>query len=119
MLTAEQVRAFALGLPSVAESPHFESASFRVPGLAGRIFATLPADGEHAHIFLEEEDSRAVAQHSDGACVELWWGKKLSGVKVSLAAATPDEVYELLTDAWRRRAPKKLLLAFEADRESN
>ena len=37
---------------------------------------------------------------------ELWWGKRLVGVKVDLAAAEPARVEELLTEAWLRRAPK-------------
>jgi hypothetical protein len=118
VVTAEQVRAFALGLPSVAEAPHFDAASFRVPGNKGRIFVTLPAGDEYAHVFLDEEDSRAVAQQFE-SCAELWWGKKLSGVKVELASATLDEVHELLTDAWRRRFPKNVLRPFNAKRESN
>jgi hypothetical protein len=43
----------------------------------------------------------------------LWWGKKLSGCRVELSRATTPLLRELLTEAWRRRAPKKLLARFD------
>ena len=40
---------------------------------------------------------------------ELWWGKKLSGCRVRLPDADRALVRELLTESWRRKAPKSLL----------
>ncbi len=40
---------------------------------------------------------------------ELWWGKRLSGVRVRLSGAAPDRVAELLEEAWRRKAPKRVV----------
>jgi hypothetical protein len=107
-LSVQQLRAYALALPGAAESPHFESASFRVPGPSGRIFATIPAGGEHAHLFVDESEVRALAAELPEAFSELCWGRKLAGVRVLLAKAPPDRVQELVEDAWRRRAPKNL-----------
>jgi hypothetical protein len=46
---------------------------------------------------------------ADPAAYEpLYWGKKLRGVRVVLAAAPADRVRELLTEAWLRKAPKNL-----------
>ncbi len=47
---------------------------------------------------------------------ELWWGKQLKGVRVSLSVARPERVAELLEEAWRRRAPKRLAAAYDAAR---
>ena len=44
---------------------------------------------------------------------ELWWGEKRSGCCVVLAGATTPLLRELLTEAWRRKAPKKLLAGFD------
>jgi hypothetical protein len=42
------------------------------------------------------------------ACQEFYWGKRLACVVVELGNATPELVEELLTEAWARKAPKKL-----------
>ncbi len=110
-MDVEAVRRFALSLPETTESPHFESASFRV---RGRIFATLPPDGEHLHVFVDEDEARAVASGEGPAYEELWWGKRLSGVRVHLASLdSPHLVLELIEDSWRRKAPKRVVAAFD------
>lgn len=86
-------------------------ASFRV---RGKIFATLTADGAHLHVLLDEWQSRALAAEAPGTFEELRWGRQLRGVRVRLAAAPAARVFELLEDAWRRKAPRRLVEAFEA-----
>jgi hypothetical protein len=100
------VRRSALALPEAAEEPHHDMTSFRV---RGKIFATVTADEEHLHVFVDEAGVREAVAASPGSCTELWWGKKLSGVRVSIADADEAHVAELLEDAWRRRAPKRLV----------
>jgi hypothetical protein len=34
----------------------------------------------------------------------VWWGKRLSAVRVDLALADEDALLDLLTDAWEQRA---------------
>jgi hypothetical protein len=80
--------------------------SFRV---AGKIFATMPADERRVHVFVDEDDVRAYCAEFPGAVEELWWGMKLRGCRVELSRATTPLLRELLTDAWRRRAPTSLL----------
>ena len=104
-MDVDEVRSAALSLPEAIEQPHFDSASFRV---RGRIFATLPADGECAHIFVGEDDIHAAVAEQPSFCEELWWGKKLTGVRIRLSEADPVLVTELIIDAWRRKAPKRL-----------
>src|SRR4051812_42389604 len=101
-MTLEEAREFALSLPEVTEAPHFEMASFRV---RGRIFATLPPGGDVLHVFVEDQAVRAAVAEYPTAFEELWWGKQLAGVRVTLAAAEAEVVRELLEEAWRRRAP--------------
>ena len=101
----EEARRFALSLPETTEEPHFDMQSFRV---RGRIFATVPPDGEHLHIFVEEHSTRAAVAEDPPAYEERWWGKRLAGVRVTLSAADPQRVCELLEEAWQKRAPKRL-----------
>lgn len=101
----EQARRHALSLPETTEEPHFELWSFRVKG---KIFATVPADGNHLRIFIDESEARSIAAADPAAFEELWWGKRLCGVEVDLRRAQPDVIFALLNDAWRRKAPKRL-----------
>jgi hypothetical protein len=100
------VRRLALALPEAVEQDHFGRPSFRVKG---RIFATLP-DSHHLNVMIDVFDVDGVVREYPSACQELWWGKKLSGVRVNLGAATPELIGELLTAAWRRKAPRSLNL---------
>jgi hypothetical protein len=104
----EQARRFALSLPSVTEEPHFSYSSFRV---GGKIFATVPPEGEHLHVFVEEEQrQRALALEPD-AVEKLLWGQRVVGLRVHLVQAKAPLVRRLLEQAWSRKAPKRLLAA--------
>ncbi len=113
MMELEEARRFALSLPEANEEPHFDKASFRV---RGKIFATAPPDEQHLHVLVDEDEARPAVAEDSTAFEELLWGKQLKGVRVSLSAAPPERVVELLEDSWRRRAPKRLVAAFDAAR---
>lgn len=106
----EAARRFALSLPLANEKPHFEMSSFRVKG---KIFATVPPDGKHLHIFVDEDTIDAVVAEHPKCCEELWWGMKLAGVRVTLRHTGASLVKSLLEAAWRRKAPKSAVLQFE------
>jgi hypothetical protein len=105
------VRTLALALPEVAEAPHHDMTSFRV---AGKIFATVPPEGDRVHVFVDADAIASYTAEFPEAVEELWWGKKLSGCRVILRRADRALVRELLTESWRRRAPKKVLAAYPA-----
>jgi hypothetical protein len=109
-LTEDDVRAAALRLPAVAEHPHFGIPSFRLrtSPSATAMLATLPGDG-HAHVFVDDEAARAAAAEVPGEL--CWWGKRITGVRIDLAAVEPAVVTEFLADAWLRRAPARLRTA--------
>jgi hypothetical protein len=106
-----QVRRFALSLPDAAEAPHFDYASFRVHG---KIFATVPPGDAIVHVFVDEE-TRETALALEPDCLEkLFWGARACGLRVHLAKAKPRLVEGLLTQAWRHKAPRKLVAARDA-----
>ena len=96
-MTPEQVRAAALAFPGATERDHHGFPSFRT---TRRIFATMP-DDEQLRLLLDEEDIRAAVAEWPAWCEELWWGKKLSAVRVRLPDCDASVVAELLEDAWR------------------
>lgn len=101
----EEVRAFALALPEVTEEPHFEKASFRV---RGKIFATMPQGGAYLHVFVDEWAVQSCVTDDPAAYEELTWGGRLAGLRINLGMAQAQPVLELVEEAWRRKAPKRL-----------
>lgn len=94
-----------MSLADVTEEPHFNYSSFRV---RGKIFATVPPEGGHLHVFVAEEE-REIALALDPAFVEkLHWGARVVGLRITLAKAKPAVVTKLLADAWSRKASKSL-----------
>ena len=100
----DEVRRIALALPEVTEADHHGRHSFR---LGTAVLATVP-DEHGLNVMVAESEARAAVAASP-ACSLLWWGKKLSGVRLDLAVADADLVGDLLEEAWRRRAPARLL----------
>ena len=102
-MDVEQAVAAALALPGVTEADHHGRRSFRVG--AGKVLATVPEAGV-LNVMVGEDLAHA-ASAQPGVDL-LWWGRRLSGVRVELAAVAPALLEELLTDAWARRAPAAL-----------
>jgi hypothetical protein len=105
-VTPAKFRELALALPEATEEPHFDLSSFRV---RGKIFATVPPGSPTVRIFVEAHTTHAMVATDPGTYAELRWGKKLSGLAVTLRTAKVGDVRELLEEAWRRKAPKSLL----------
>jgi hypothetical protein len=109
-VTVAGVRRIALSLPEATEAPHHDMTSFRV---GGKIFATVPPQGDRVHVFIAEEEVQPYCAEFPDAVEELWWGKRLSGCRVTLKKADQALLRELLAEAWRRRAPKKLAARYD------
>jgi hypothetical protein len=57
-----------------------------------------------------DEGGVLTAVHSEPEiCAEVWWGKRLTAVRVDLRGVEPQMLADLLTEAWEIRAPKRLL----------
>ena len=108
-MNIEQARSYALSLPRVTEQPHHKYSSFRI---SGKIFATVPPDGLHLHVFVDEPEREYALAMYPAAFQKLSWGESVVGLRVLLAEARPASVQRLLHCAWSRKAPKKLALEF-------
>lgn len=105
-----EVRRLALSLAESSEKGHHGIPSFRV---GDKIFATVP-DDEHLHVMTGPDETEMAVHAAPNACEELWWGGRLAGVRVKLAAVDLDLITVLLNEAWRRKAPRRLASQFEA-----
>jgi hypothetical protein len=108
MTTHESLRQWALGLPEATEQDHHGLVSFRV---GSRIFAAVP-DDEHIRIMVDESEILAAVAEDPLVCEPMYWGKRLACVLVNTDKARPELVRELLTEAWLRKAPKRLAEGF-------
>lgn len=111
MVTMAEARRLALSLPEATEEDHHGISSFRV---GNKIFATVP-DGDHVRVMLNRDATQAAVSDDPVAFAELWWGKKLSGITVTLARADHRRLTELLEEGWRRIAPRRLQLSPHED----
>ena len=106
MVTEEDVRRVALALPQTREQTSYGTPGFRVPD---RLFARIREEGDLA-VWLPDESHKHeliasapevyfTTSHYDGYAVAL----------VRLDAIKLDELTEVITEAWRARAPRRLL----------
>jgi hypothetical protein len=104
-VSTDEARAVALSLPEAVEQDHHGRPSFRV---GGKIFATLWSD-ERLNVMLDEGGILTAIESAPAACEQVWWGKRLAAVGVTLDRVDREFLGELLTDAWELKAPRRLL----------
>jgi uncharacterized protein YdhG (YjbR/CyaY superfamily) len=101
---------FALSLPGVYEELHFGMPSFRVNK---RMLVTVPP-GNMLHVFVADEE-RDMCLMVYASCTEkVLWGGKVVGIRIFLDKATRGAVEDLILRAWKYRASKKDVAAYEA-----
>jgi hypothetical protein len=112
MITADELRRAALSLPEAEERETWGHPTFRV---RDKMFATLADDGRWAGIkTTKEEQTALVAAAPETFGVPAYVGRH-GWVSVELATADPAEVRELVTEAWRQIAPKRLVAAHDTE----
>jgi hypothetical protein len=115
-VTPAQFRRAALRFPEVVEGGHHGHADFRV---GGRVIASLgyPSEGCAVVMLSPSDQDLIVRAHAGFAPVPGKWGASGNTV-VTLAEADSAAIEAALDAAWRRRAPKKLIAAFDGDSPS-
>ncbi len=118
MITLDDVRRFATALPEVEEFNHFRFGQpvFKV---RGKPFAGGGGSkGEATAVFSVSQEEAATAVADDPATYEEVWRpgarKSLVGLRVDLAKVSEERVQELVEHAWRNKAPKRAVSAYDA-----
>lgn len=109
-MTAAGFRKIALSMPEAVEGSHFGNADFRV---GGKIFATLALEKEGYGVLLLSPEQQAGMVEDEPELfspVPGGWGKH-GATRVRLAKVKQDILEAGLRTAWRKRAPKRLLMA--------
>ena len=110
-MTGEAARRLALGFPEAVEKETWGHPTFRV---RGKMFATMSADDATATVKASKEAQAAlVGSEPETFSVPAYVGQH-GWVGIQLDRVDPQEAVELLDEAWRATAPKRVVAAFEA-----
>jgi hypothetical protein len=113
MITAREVRTLALSLPEVREEPHFDRASFRV---RGKIFATIAPDGKSGMLKLDLDAHEALLAAEPETFFSFGGFSRNGATGVRFPRVKKQVFRELLGEAWRNVAPKRLVAATPKER---
>lgn len=105
-MDAAAVRALALGLPEVEEYDHGGLPAFRVRG--SRFATLLDPESSTVNLMLGEAGIREATAAWPEHCSERWFAGRLMAARVYFADIDAGLMRELVTDAWRNRAPATL-----------
>ncbi|MGH3101267.1 MAG: MmcQ/YjbR family DNA-binding protein [Thermoleophilia bacterium] len=111
MHPADELRRVVLSLPEAEERETWGHPTFRV---RDKMFATLSDDGRTATVKASREEQAAlVAADPDTFGVPAYVGRH-GWVGIQLAGVDPTELRELMVEAWRQTAPRRLVTAYDA-----
>ncbi|MBO3745270.1 MmcQ/YjbR family DNA-binding protein [Streptosporangiaceae bacterium NEAU-GS5] len=98
----------ALSLPEVEQTTAYGPWGFALK-VRGKSFAFIAMDGDVAHVKATREEQAAWAAEDPAAFEPSYSAGRFGWVLVRLPRADSGDVRELLTEAWRLTAPKRLL----------
>jgi hypothetical protein len=108
----DTVRRFALELPESVELETWETPTFRV---RKKIFAMMSDEQRECWVKSTHDEQEAlVAMDPDTFFVPPYVGPN-GWIGVRIAGVDRDEMRELLTEAWRMTAPKRLVAVFDEE----
>jgi len=109
-MQAATVRSFALSLPEAEERETWETATFRV---RNKIYVMF--DEKERHLWIKsthDEQQALIAMDPEAFFVPSYVGSK-GWIGVVVSRADRGEVEDLITEAWRMTAPKRLVATFD------
>jgi hypothetical protein len=108
--TGRQFRDIALSLPEAEERETWGHPTFRV---RDKMFAAMAADGRSASVKATKGAQAAlIGSDPDVFSVPAYVGVH-GWVAINLGRVDPEELRELVTEAWLMTAPKRLARAFD------
>ncbi|WP_031465813.1 MmcQ/YjbR family DNA-binding protein [Sciscionella sediminilitoris] len=105
MPDATRLRALALSLPEAFERETWGKPTFRI---GAKLFATLAADEQSVVLRATYEEQAAMLAHDPDTFAVAPYQGRYGWIRVRLATIAEDQLAELVTEAWRQAAPKRL-----------
>jgi hypothetical protein len=109
-MQARSVRRIALALPEAEERETWETATFRV---RDKIFVMFSDRERELWIKSNFDEQRALTQMDPGTFFVPPYVGPSGWVGVRIRTVDREELSELVTEAWRLTAPKRLVAAFD------
>ena len=109
MVTADDVRAWAMSMPRTSEHLIYDRVKFRVGKI---VYASVSPDETIMGVgFPREERAAIVAAEPEKFTLPRLSDQRFHWVHVRMAAIDVTEMRELITDAWRMVVPKRVAAA--------
>lgn len=109
MITVADVRRVALSLPRTSEHLIYDHIKFRVGKI---VYVSIsPDESTMGFGFPKEERDALIAAEPGKFALPRLSDQRFHWVHARMAALGQDEMYELVTDAWRMVVPKKAAAA--------
>ena len=105
------VRSIAQGFPGTEEATPYGTPAFKV---RGKLFARLHQDGESLAVRADLDSREALLQVHPGSFFVTDHYRNEPWVLVRLESTPRALLAEVLEEAWRQRAPKRLIQELEA-----
>ena len=113
VITAAEVREVALALPRTSEHLIHDHVKFRVGKI---VYVSIsPDESTMGFGFPREERAALVAAEPEKFAMPRLSDQRFHWVHARMAALSPEEMRELVTDAWRMVVPKKVASGYLAD----
>jgi hypothetical protein len=112
-VTFDTVRELALALPGVEEGISYGTPAFRV---RGKFLARLREDGETLVVKVDFDTRDLLLQADPAVFYTTDHYAGYPSVLVRLAVIRREDLQNLLEEAWRRHAPRKMVADYERER---
>ena len=109
-MRASTLATIALALPEAEERETWGERTFRV---RGKIFMMLAADGKRGSVKATKEEQAALLEEDPSAYFYPSYVGVHGWIGVNVADADRGAVEELVIEAWRMTAPKRLAASFD------
>ena len=115
MVTADELRQVVRSLPEAEERETWGHPTFRV---RDKMFAAMSDDGQQASVkATREEQTALIAAAPETFGIPAYVGRH-GWVSIQLATVDPEELRELLVEAWRLTAPRRLVSNYDSAHRS-
>lgn len=116
MATLDDIRTYATALPEVEERTHFGKPAFRV---RDKLFVSVhdEPEGLSAIVGVGGEEAESAAADDPDVHEVVWRthgeSRIFVGLRVDLGKVSAPTLQSLVEGAWRNKAPKRLVAAFD------